>query len=47
MTIVPMFFSKKGSLSVGALFESYLCRNNRQNYKQTNTTNMKRLDPKN
>ena len=35
------FFLKKCNLSIIALFESYLFKNNRYNYKQSNIMNIK------
>jgi hypothetical protein len=37
----------KYNISIVALFESYLLKFNRHNYKQRNTRNMKKLDPNN
>ena len=39
MKLVLIFF--KCNLSIIALFESYLFKNNRHNYKQPNTMNIK------
>ena len=44
MKLVPIFFYKC-NLCVVALLDSYLFKNNKHNNKQTNTTNMKKLDP--
>ena len=38
-----IFFLKKYNLSIIDIFESYLLKNNRHNYKQINTRNMKKL----
>ena len=38
------FFSKKWNTSIIALFESYLLKNNRYNYKQPTTMNIKKID---
>ena len=40
-------FFLKNRLSIIKLFESYLSKNNRHNYKQINTRNMRKLDPNN
>ena len=45
MKLVPFFL--KCNLSIIALFESYLFKNNMYNYMQANTMNIKKLDPNN
>jgi len=40
-------FFWKCDISIIDLFESYLFKNNKHNYKQTNTRNIKKLDPDN
>jgi len=42
MKLVSIFF--KYNLSIIALFESHLFKNNRHNYKQSNTMNIKKMD---